>query len=103
MIKATICDKFVHVDGHAPREPGAPENLVCAAVSALVQTTQVSLNALVHADTPNYDEASGHIWFDIEGGDSPGATLLLQALVIGLEEIGESHPGTIQVYCSGLQ
>lgn len=101
MINAFVSDRSVRMDGHAPKEQGTTADLVCAAASALVYASKDALEALSGCGIQNYSHEHGHVSFDVEGR-TEASLLLLRALVIGLEGIRDSYPGTIRICCSGL-
>ena len=96
MVKITIfqdpMQKFVGFDclGHA--EYADDNDIVCAAVSALVITCINSIETLTDADfTCDSNEADGMISFRLEEVDSSYAQLLLSSLALGLEEMESNY------------
>jgi len=64
------------------------EDIVCAAISALVINTVNSLDALTSDPIRNsYDEENAAISLRIEDEHSDGAELLLRSLLLGLSEM----------------
>lgn len=71
----------------------AEENdVVCAAVSALVVTCMNSVEMLTgDLFTCDTDKTDGRISFRLQEGSGSGAQLLLQSLALGLEEIETNY------------
>ena len=97
MIKATFYQKSdrsyagFRVRDHAGAAE-AGEDIVCAAVSALVTNTVNSLEELTDDDfTVQTDESSAIIELSFTDRPSPEADLLMRSLAIGLTSI-ESEP-----------
>ncbi|NLZ38272.1 MAG: ribosomal-processing cysteine protease Prp [Firmicutes bacterium] len=89
----------VTVSGHAGMAPKG-EDIVCAAVSALVQTFYFSLQRLLHLHvTP--DIRDGYFFLslptDLPAEIAAKITLLAENMLIGLDEINKSYPGFLQV------
>ena len=68
------------------------EDIVCAAVSALVINT---INSVEHLVSDEYDltteQESGLIDFSLQDGYSKESLLLIQSLVLGLQEIQKNY------------
>lgn len=99
MIDVKIDDKKIIVRGHAPRdEPGRP-SVVCAAVSAAVQTVLTGLELAGNDRTWTApEEHGGFIEIDKTGLKHDETTAFLLALLkIQLERIAEAAPQAIQV------
>lgn len=94
MIRATIAETRIEVAGHAPREPGAKENLTCAAVSALVQTARDAMREIGGVELTRSEERSGYILAEWEDVTFIGH-VLLQNLLLGLRNLAE--PGVMEV------
>ena len=99
MIKVTIDEKKIIIRGHAPREePGKP-SIVCAAVSAAVQTvlTGLELAGNENAWTVPQDK-SGFIEIDKEKLNHDEKTAFLLGLLhIQLVKIADAAPESIKV------
>ena len=66
------------------------QDIVCAAVSVLTINTVNSIEAFTEDETSLLsDESAGLIDFQIKGNPSSEAELLLNAMLLGLEEIAE--------------
>ena len=97
MIKVTILktDRQEYagfdMEGHAGySEQG--QDIVCAAVSALVITTLNSIERFTDDKTSCVsDEDTGSIIFRFSGKPSHDAGLLLDSMILGLEEIEDSN------------
>lgn len=78
------------------------DTFVCAAVSALTLNTVNSIEAFcgdeIHCE---YDEGGGYLRFVLpaleRGGQSSDASLLLNALLLGLTGIEAEHPEQIRI------
>lgn len=66
------------------------QDIVCAAVSALVINTVNSLEVLTH-DRISAEEKDGYVSFSFVEPVSEGGTLLMDSLVLGLTEIEHSY------------
>lgn len=91
--------KQVTVSGHAGHAPKG-EDLICAAVSALVQTFLFSLQRLLHVDVAT-DVSEGFLSLtlppDLDELVSRDVTLLTDSMLVGLDEIDKSYPGFLEV------
>jgi uncharacterized protein YsxB (DUF464 family) len=89
----------VTVRGHAQAAPKG-EDLICAAVSALVQTYLFSLQRLLRIDTDAVVR-DGYISLtlpaELSQDTRKAADLLAESMLIGLEEINSSYPGYLKV------
>lgn len=89
----------VIVRGHAYSAPKG-EDLICAAVSALVQTYLFSLQRLLRIET-NEVVRDGCFSLTLPAEMSQetrkAADLLAESMLIGLEEINSSYPGYLKV------
>jgi len=81
------------VRGHADSAPYG-EDLVCAGVSALVQTAMLAL-ARLDKEAPAATISEGDVRWAGESGDA-GQTIL-ETCLIGLEDISRTHPGALRV------
>jgi len=86
-------------DGHAGCAPKG-EDIICAAVSALVQTFFFSLQRLLQLDV-EADISDGHFSMSVPADLTPAlqeqVTLLGESMLVGLDEINRSYPGFVQV------
>lgn len=89
----------VTVNGHAGSAPKG-EDIICAGVSALVQTYYFSLQRLLHLDV-KADVRDGYLSLHIPAGLPPEqldkAGLLAESMLVGLDEINRSYPGFVEV------
>ena len=70
----------------------AGEDIVCAGVSALVINALNSIERFTDDETSCVsDEDTGSIEFRFDGTPSHDATLLLDSMILGLEEIEDSN------------
>ena len=78
-------------DGHAEyAEPG--EDIVCSAVSVLTLNTCNAIEALTEdAFSVGADQESGLIDFDFEDVPGHDASLLIDALVLGMQSLSEQY------------
>lgn len=88
------CSECIIIDGHAGyAEPG--QDIVCAAVSALVQTLIQSIEDLT-SDKITYDISPG--WADIKHGNlSQRAKLLVDSFFVGVEMIANEYPYNVRI------
>lgn len=101
MIRAKITRSGITVQGHATQEPEQPEDSsVCTAVSVLTQVLQHALTEIAHVELYRCKEDDGLISFEWDDL-SPGACVLIDAWALGMRDLAESYPGTIQI-CSEL-
>lgn len=94
MIKITRSEGGIDIIGHAHyAEPG--RDIVCAGVSALVQTLIQSVEELT-ADKIQYDMIPGtvHIHF---GDLSERARLLVDSFFVGVSMIAEEYPDNVKI------
>lgn len=93
MIQVIIQPGSIQVTGHAGAGPPG-HDLVCAAVSTLVQTFVRSAEQL--ADTPLHsDIAPGGAFVRYEG--SPQVQLLADSFFVGVQGVAEAYPQCVQV------
>jgi uncharacterized protein YsxB (DUF464 family) len=89
----------VTVSGHALSAPKG-EDLICAAVSTLVQTYLFSLQRLLRIKT---DEVVRDGYFsltlpaEMSQDTRKAADLLAESMLVGLKEINSSYPGYLKV------
>lgn len=99
VIREAGCVSELTVSGHAGSAPRG-EDLICSAVSALVQTYFFSLQRLLQL--PVVAEVSdGYFFLRIPAGLQPElhekAALLAESMLVGLDEINRSYPGFLKV------
>ena len=93
MIQVIIQQGSIQVTGHAGAGPPG-HDLVCAAVSTLVQTFVRSAEELT--DTQLYsDIAPGGAFVRYEG--SPQVQLLADSFFVGVQGVAEAYPQCVQV------
>ena len=81
----------LHVRGHAGTAPYG-QDLVCAAVSAVVQTAALGLGRLdAAAKAPRVRD--GDILWQGESGEA--GQIILETCLLGLQDIAASYPGAI--------
>jgi len=89
----------VTVRGHARSAPKG-EDLICAAVSALVQTYHFSLQRLLQIDIEAVVR-DGYFSLSLPAemlqDTRKAADLLAESMLIGLDEINSSYPGYLKV------
>lgn len=82
--------------GHARFAPHG-EDIVCAAVSTLLQTLVLGLEQVVGIDT-SFSRDDGKLAFRLPKGlDDPGARVLMQTTCLALRQIGQQYPEFIRV------
>jgi len=70
----------------------AGNDIICAAVSALVFTTVNSIESLTNSDFEiEEDEKKGHIYFRLKGESRKEAILLLESLKLGINQIQQVY------------
>ncbi len=94
-----IIEQFV-IEGHAhAADPG--KDIVCAAVSALGQTTVLSLYQIADIDIV-YEIKRGYLRCKLPENLTEEklyeAKLLIDAMLLGLENIQENYPQYIEIY-----
>ena len=87
-------ERMINIDGHANyAEPG--KDIVCAAVSMLVQTLIQSFEELT-SDEIHYDMMPGTV--HIQFGDlSERARLLVDSFFVGVSMIAEEYPDNVKI------
>lgn len=94
MIKVSRKESGIKIEGHA-HYAEAGRDIVCAAVSALVQTLIQSVEELT-ADQIKYSMQPGTV--DINFRDlSEHAQLLVNSFFVGLEMIASGYPDNVQI------
>jgi uncharacterized protein YsxB (DUF464 family) len=94
MIKITHEKGRITIEGHAGYAP-AGQDIVCAAVSALVQTFIASVGELTHDEIEALRNEQGQIQtIQYKSLSTPGQ-VLLGSFLIGIRMIAESYPGNL--------
>ncbi|GEM_PF-309640 len=93
MIHIVICPDIICITGHAGAGPPG-HDLVCAAVSTLVQTFVQSAEQLTDAQLHS-DIAPGGAFVRYEG--SPQVQLLADSFFVGVQGVAEAYPQCVQV------
>ena len=91
----------IKVEGHADRKPGEDENLCCAAISTLTQTTLQMLYEMEESKelkNLSYVRESGNIRIHARGRGSQSRKLqhYAQMMVTGLAMIACRYPYTVK-------
>jgi uncharacterized protein YsxB (DUF464 family) len=88
------------VTGHAGfARPG--KDIVCSAVSALVQTAANGVSAYCGAVAEVRDDPAGDYVLDVPGGGGARAQAVLETTIAGLRAIARSHPEHVAVRGAG--
>lgn len=93
MIHIVICPDIICITGHAGAGPPG-HDLVCAAVSTLVQTFVQSAEQLTDTQLHS-DIAPGGAFVRYEG--SPQMQLLADSFFVGVQGVAEAYPQCVQV------
>lgn len=89
-----IC--YIRAEGHAGYEPG--NDIVCAAVSALLQTLYAGLESVCHAETGKKNEDGMMVVVAYSGADNRKEThALFQGILCGLQLIAREYPDHVKV------
>jgi uncharacterized protein YsxB (DUF464 family) len=87
------------VSGHAGSGPRGAD-IVCAAVSALTDTTILALAKLAGIN-PRVEASEGRLFCSLPADLPPGAReraeLLVEAMVLGLSEVAQAYPGRVRL------
>lgn len=87
------------ITGHSGTAP-IGEDIVCAAVSVLAQTTILGFSHILK-QKPEYSIHDGSLHFQVGDGLSASerkeASLLLETMVVGLKNIKEQYPTVIAI------
>ena len=94
MIEVNVQKDSISVTGHAGYAPPG-QDIVCAAVSTLIQTLAASLDSLTD-DNPDYTIAPGV--FVLETKDlSAKAKLLVDSFFLGINGTIAAHPDYVRI------
>ena len=85
--------RYLRVRGHADAGP-AGHDLVCAAVSAVVQTALLGLRETDPAAPPGEIHDGDVRW---QGTATEAGQAILAACVVGLKDIARSHSGSLSL------
>ena len=94
MIRVYKSDTAITIRGHAEYAP-LGQDIVCAAVSALAYNLIASIEKLT-ADKIEYTTTSGD-FFISHRTLSDKASLLVRSFFVGVKNIADSYPGTIEI------
>lgn len=94
MITITRYDGGITVKGHAGYAPHG-QDIVCAAVSTLVQNMVLSISELTTGEI-QYDMQPGSVVIRY-GTLSAEAQLLVKSFFIGVREISNQYPSNVQI------
>lgn len=97
MIHITITPVSLSVRGHAGYNPG--NDIVCAAVSALVQTFEASAREFT-ADGMQSSLRDGEALISWPRAPTAQLSLLIDSLYLGLCRMSESYPDHVSVECT---
>ena len=86
----------VHAKGHAEYNPG--NDIVCSAISALLQTLYAGLEMRCYAQV-NHEQESGWFCIDIgiEDWNRDRVDALFDSVIYGLELIAEQYPNNVKM------
>ena len=89
-----IC--YIRAEGHAEYNPG--NDIVCAAVSALMQTIYAGLDGVCHASVGEKQEDGLMVVVAYTGTNNEKEIhTLFKSIVLGLELIAREHPDHVQI------
>lgn len=89
-----IC--YIRAEGHAEYNPGA--DVVCAAVSTLMQTLYAGLDGVCHASVGEKHEDGLMVVVAYTGADNgKEAHTLFQSIILGLQLIAKEYPDHVQI------
>lgn len=88
------------VSGHAGFAQ-AGSDIVCAAVSALVQTAAHGVSAHCGAIARVHDNPDGDYVLDVPSGGGAKAQAVLETALSGVRAIARTHPGHVRVRTAG--
>lgn len=94
MIEVKCCDGRVTIEGHSGYAPTG-EDIVCAAVSMLVQNLVCSIQELT-SDKIEYEGDDGNAVIKY-GNLSGGAKLLLDSFFVGIGMIESNYPQCVRL------
>ena len=94
MIAVMVRDDHIEISGHAGYDE-IGKDIVCAGVSALVQTLVKSMNQLT-ADRPEWEIDRGIFYMSIKNLSEQGK-LLVDSFFIGICGIADAHPDYVRI------
>lgn len=97
MIHVTITPVSISVQGHAGYNPG--NDIVCAAVSALVQTFEASAGEFT-TDEIKSSLRDGDAVISWPRAPTKELSLLIDSLYLGLCQMAASYPDNVSVECT---
>lgn len=97
MINITIAPAQLVVSGHAGYNPG--NDIVCAAVSALVQTFEASAREFT-TDEIRSSLQDGNAAISWPRAPTAKLELLIDSTYLGLIQLAETYPENIKVTCT---
>ena len=98
MIRVEITPTSLSVTGHARAAPYG-QDIVCAGVSALVQTFSAAAGAFA-GDALEASEKPGEARYSWAGEPSAELALLVDSLCLGLCRMADSYPEYVTVTCT---
>lgn len=111
MIKVTVRktdDRFLsyEVGGHAYFDE-VGSDIVCSAVSAITQTTLVSLNQVANIDDLIYEIDEGYLYCELpnhlSNAQAHDSKIILESMILGLMGIFEMYPENINIQVEEVQ
>lgn len=88
----------VEAKGHTGYAPSG-RDIVCAAVSAIIQTALLALDKVAHAQTEK-TEREGYLRYKVTSRDGKtleASDIILQAMKVGLQDISSGYPSYIKL------
>jgi len=101
MIRVNILEKSdgkisgFEVTGHSGTAPRG-EDIVCAGVSALVQTSLLGIVEYLHREA-DYDMASGKLKLKLKGEPDNLTEAIMHTMLLGLREIENISPKAVRI------
>ena len=92
MVRINIYPDGFSAIGHAEYAP-IGQDIVCSAISTLVQTTALALKTYCHVNI-EVDQGDVYVYLKSKSGKS---TILIGAMVIGLREIEKQYPKHLSI------
>ena len=96
MIQITHTDGCITIEGHAGYAP-AGQDIVCAAVSALVMTFIASIEGLTTDNIKATGNEQGQIQTIQYRKLSEGAQLLMASFLVGVRMIADNYPANVRI------
>ena len=97
MITITVSPTSLSVTGHAGYNPG--NDIVCAAVSALVQTFEASVKEFT-TDSVKASLQDGDAVIAWPRAPTEKLSLLVDSLCLGLAMVAEAYPDNVTMTCT---